>query len=237
MADPASIFALAATTVQLAQVSAAILSGCYQYLGKARNAPSEITNIITEVSSLKATLEHLTSLTASHDKESLTSLRSLDGPSGPLQICLSALHELDKKLQSINSTSAVRQKLLWPIQGSRIEDILKELEKHKTTFILALTGDNARSNLSTEQTVKDVKSMLEDSKVSEQRQKILHWLKGADPTTNHNAAQRSREPNTGEWLIQSEAFQAWMSAQGELLWLHGIPGSGKTILRYAHPIS
>jgi hypothetical protein len=114
MADLASVFALGATAVQLAYVSAAILSGCYQYLSKARNAPNEITRFITEVSSLKATLEHLTS-TASHDKESLKCLRCLEGPSRPLPACLSALHELDEKLQNINSAPAVRQKLLWPV--------------------------------------------------------------------------------------------------------------------------
>jgi hypothetical protein len=74
------------------------------------------------------------------------------------------------------------------IELRNVDKIMKNHPEHKTTFILALKGDNARSNLSTEQTAKDVKLMLEDSKVSEQRQKILHWLKCADPTINHKAA-------------------------------------------------
>jgi hypothetical protein len=67
--------------------------------------------------------------------------------------------------------------------------------------------------------------------VSDQRTaKILTWLNTCDPSTNHAAARQKHEPTTGDWFIKSAAFTAWKSAQKSWLWLHGIPGAGKTVL-------
>jgi hypothetical protein len=38
------------------------------------------------------------------------------------------------------------------------------------------------------------------------------------------------EPLTGNWLLQSDDFAKWKWKSKQLLWLHGIPGCGKTIL-------
>ncbi|KAJ9220414.1 hypothetical protein DTO169C6_7303 [Paecilomyces variotii] len=47
---------------------------------------------------------------------------------------------------------------------------------------------------------------------------------------NHNAARAKHEPTTGDWLINSNSFKLWISGKSKLTWLHGIPGSGKTVL-------
>jgi Cdc6-like AAA superfamily ATPase len=39
-----------------------------------------------------------------------------------------------------------------------------------------------------------------------------------------------RQEGTGLWLLQSRPFTKWHSQQNSFLWLHGIPGCGKTIL-------
>ncbi len=66
-------------------------------------------------------------------------------------------------------------------------------------------------------------------KIVEQRNQISRWLKGADSTTNHNAARKKHEPGTGDWLFNSDKFQAWTDGDGNFMWLHGIPGAGKTV--------
>lgn len=60
--------------------------------------------------------------------------------------------------------------------------------------------------------------------------KIIKWLDGPDPSTNFSRALKARTPNTGSWFIESSAYGDWIINRGTLLWLHGIPGCGKTIL-------
>jgi hypothetical protein len=67
-------------------------------------------------------------------------------------------------------------------------------------------------------------------KLSHEQNKIIQWLQSTDPSTNHNAACERREPLTGNWLLQSDDFAKWKREPKQLLWLHGIPGCGKTIL-------
>jgi Cdc6-like AAA superfamily ATPase len=51
-----------------------------------------------------------------------------------------------------------------------------------------------------------------------------------DPSPNHNRACDLHEPQTGTWLISSPEYEDWANGSTRFLWLHGIPGSGKTVL-------
>jgi Cdc6-like AAA superfamily ATPase len=59
---------------------------------------------------------------------------------------------------------------------------------------------------------------------------IYRWLSPSDPSTNFNKALQQRQEGTGLWLLQSSLFTKWHSQPNSFLWLHGIPGCGKTIL-------
>ncbi|KAI0284745.1 hypothetical protein BC826DRAFT_144391 [Russula brevipes] len=61
------------------------------------------------------------------------------------------------------------------------------------------------------------------------RQDLHRWLSPSDPSTNHNIACSSHHEGTAEWFFQGSIFKDWKST-GSLLWLHGKPGSGKTII-------
>ncbi len=60
-------------------------------------------------------------------------------------------------------------------------------------------------------------------------QSALQWLGAPDAWRNLRNAIEKRQPGTGEWLLSSPEFQAWLSSP-QFLWLTGIPGAGKTIL-------
>ena len=57
---------------------------------------------------------------------------------------------------------------------------------------------------------------------------LIRWLSASDPCTNHSSACDKHEPSTGNWLLQSEDFLAWLKGKTTSLWLHGIPDAGKT---------
>lgn len=58
---------------------------------------------------------------------------------------------------------------------------------------------------------------------------IRQWLSAPDPSINYQKALSLRQPNTGQWLLESDVFRRW-TADASTIWLHGIPGCGKTIL-------
>ena len=67
--------------------------------------------------------------------------------------------------------------------------------------------------------------------VIDQKQKeILNWLKCNDPSINHESACNKREPTTGNWFLEGEIFHRMDGRKYASLWLHGIPGAGKTVL-------
>lgn len=74
---------------------------------------------------------------------------------------------------------------------------------------------------------------MEDLK---RRQAIYTWLKAIEMENeqHHFATIRSQYPDTGRWLLEHTTFKEWFDPQfttlPTLLWLHGKPGAGKTVL-------
>ena len=91
-------------------------------------------------------------------------------------------------MTALTETSDVLRRLQWPLETKRVDELLKKLDGHKTAFILALTGDTAKSTAEIEVAVGDIKSTLGDMKAKEQRDRVLGWLKSPEPSTNHHAA-------------------------------------------------
>ena len=51
-------------------------------------------------------------------------------------------------------------------------------------------------------------------------QLLRSWLSPADPSTNHNIAQKAQHNGTAAWLFQGQIIVKWKS-RGSLLWIHG----------------
>ncbi|KAK1641297.1 hypothetical protein BDP81DRAFT_131052 [Colletotrichum phormii] len=65
---------------------------------------------------------------------------------------------------------------------------------------------------------------------SQHFQELIKWLSPPDPSTNYNKASRQRHERTGQWFLESKEYSKWKKSPKSSLWLHGIPGCGKTIL-------
>ena len=59
---------------------------------------------------------------------------------------------------------------------------------------------------------------------------VLDWLSTVDPSANHNVARKAHQPQTGSWFLNSHDYVSWYNDPDLLMWLHGLPGAGKTIL-------
>ena len=82
-------------------------------------------------------------------------------------------------------------------------------------------------------------SDLHDNLQESERHSILNWL-SMQPSyiQHHDAAKRGILEGTGTWLLRDDLLLDWQrSSASSILWLHGIPGSGKTKLAYEGLVS
>ncbi|KAF1972363.1 HET-domain-containing protein, partial [Bimuria novae-zelandiae CBS 107.79] len=64
----------------------------------------------------------------------------------------------------------------------------------------------------------------------EKADKIRRWLSAPDPSTNYYKALKQLQNDTGLWFLEGNQYAEWKTSTSSSLWLHGIPGCGKTIL-------
>jgi len=59
---------------------------------------------------------------------------------------------------------------------------------------------------------------------------ILNWLTPINYGSQQSDYIKRRQEGTGQWLLDSKEFQAWLETSKQTLFCPGIPGGGKTIL-------
>jgi Cdc6-like AAA superfamily ATPase len=78
--------------------------------------------------------------------------------------------------------------------------------------------------------VRDTGEGVQNLRLNHHEKEIRDWLSAVDPSTNYANALEKRHQGTGAWFIKGQAFVDWNEQSGSFLWLHGIPGCGKTVL-------
>jgi hypothetical protein len=74
-------------------------------------------------------------------------------------------------------------------------------------------------------------SSIDDYLSEEGRMKIFEWLSSVRYVSHHRAKLKVLLPGSGQWLLKKQEFLKWFdSSSSSILWLHGIPGSGKSML-------
>jgi hypothetical protein len=235
--DPLS---LTASLVAVVQISQAVLLFCYQIRGQIKEADDEISRIITDVEALAATLDDLNDIfptgsaapsdtsatlleSLSLDEEASTGRRSASVACvSALGSCQTVLAELNQKLKPL-AKPGIKSKLKWPFESSSIQRKLEIIDKQKATLQLVLSTYHARM-------LGQQSHKMEEIQKQSNRAAILAWYKTSDPEQNHKVSRSKHEPDTAKWIFTIEDFTNWKDNLGESLWIHGIPGAGKTIL-------
>jgi Cdc6-like AAA superfamily ATPase len=65
---------------------------------------------------------------------------------------------------------------------------------------------------------------------NQEHEAILKWLTPVEYAPQQNDYIRRRQPGTGQWLLDSAEYQAWLHTRKRTLFCPGIPGAGKTII-------
>jgi len=63
------------------------------------------------------------------------------------------------------------------------------------------------------------------------RKDILLWMSPEPYMQHHEQTKEGVLSGTGQWLLSDPLFEKWKKeSASSILWLHGIPGSGKSKL-------
>ncbi|RAH65500.1 uncharacterized protein BO66DRAFT_431989 [Aspergillus aculeatinus CBS 121060] len=71
-----------------------------------------------------------------------------------------------------------------------------------------------------------------DVRTNDQEERnILDWISTFSYSNIQNETKKARSPDTGTWFVQSShRYQRWKTTPGQLLWMHGPVGCGKSVL-------
>ena len=219
----------AASIVSIIQITGSALRFC----NAVRRQPSDLNDIVEQLESLKTVLGRLNDLQIRSPSGSLPELSKLY--SGPLPECQRDVQELYSRLQTslgANGFRGLAKRMTWPKERKGIDHILANLEQSKVLFILALSTDHAQQGNDIKRTLRAMGHRGDSDKINNRHEAALRWLNtGLDPFQAQRKAWKKHQPSTGDWLICGQQYNEWKkTGQSKLLWLHGIPGCGKTIL-------
>ncbi|RYP31632.1 hypothetical protein DL767_005639 [Monosporascus sp. MG133] len=127
--------------------------------------------------------------------------------------------------------------VIKPIEGMR--DDLKEWEEHLHVIREVIVFCSKEADLPAcnaainriDATLHEGERQRNQIKNEREKEALLDFVSPARLELKHRDISAMRHKNTGEWLIRREEFQAWLGEDSApLLWGHGIPGCGKTVL-------
>ncbi|KAG0131113.1 hypothetical protein HOY82DRAFT_519449 [Tuber indicum] len=239
--DPLSITASVITVVTL---TGQLISLGYSYGAGVLGCPQELRELAAELVSFSTVLDAVRGVLDPTKNPTAGAHPTLIGSSlqSSLDECVTQLEKLLLTLQKYQDPAAGKVKNLvkrmkWPLKEQETKEWIGRIEGYKSTFSLALSTDGLHLSRVISVNVLELKKDQEEERrlavlkrKGDKFLKILNWLSPAERWRNYDAACMLRQPGTGEWLTERDDFKEWLQKDNSMLWVHGIPGCGKTIL-------
>ncbi|PSN59505.1 ankyrin [Corynespora cassiicola Philippines] len=245
MTDPLSV---AGSIAGLMSISETVVKKVYHYCRHVKDAQKEILALRDEAQSLCGVIRSLALILEDLEKEDVYEYRQAMNVEH-VSKCLSTLHSLNAKLDSAAPSNQKMprdfwKKIKWPFQIQETSELLSELRYHRETLHTALSADTMAGLLQCLSSQRETLDLIQEfnKRLEKQReedvkfrldankQKIRDYFLAVNPRRKFDTSCKLRDPTTGFWLIDDPSFKSWMNSTGQLLWLSGIPGAGKTVL-------
>ncbi|KAH9061874.1 hypothetical protein EDB87DRAFT_382930 [Lactarius vividus] len=119
---------------------------------------------------------------------------------------LKITHSVDDKVKDVSDTV----KLVLD-DGKEMKVVVQQTAREATAIMQLILND------------------VDETKRNQWRQDLRKWLSSSDPSTNHVVLCGAQHRGTAMWFFQGSLLAEWKSTSS-LLWIHGKPGSGKSVL-------
>ncbi|KAL1856463.1 hypothetical protein Daus18300_010730 [Diaporthe australafricana] len=133
-----------------------------------------------------------------------------------------------KLIQEIERTSNENMRQLKELIQA-IERSSKESKGHSSEMkdnLMHVHGSQA----SLKKGVDRLHDRQDDRQSAEERKAILDWLTPIEYAPQQSDFINQRQAGTGQWLLESKEYLAWLSRDKQTLFCPGIPGTGKTTI-------
>ncbi|KAF8489409.1 hypothetical protein JB92DRAFT_2820030 [Gautieria morchelliformis] len=238
---------LAASVIAVLQITSATIMTCFNYGNSVKNASKDkkklrdrlmgLQGVLAEVEELVELVDQDTSLRLPTDDETNASRlptlsKLLKDPDG-LPRCQAEIETLHKKLEANRRMQA----LIWPFKEGETRKSFEYLGQFQQVLSAALNADQTRLTWGIHTGVETVRTGVEElqkevavARLRDQRHKIHDWIWSPENHSKHTNVCKERQAATGTWFLEGEDFREWTTMANSFLWLHGIPGAGKTVL-------
>ena len=153
----------------------------------------------------------------------------------PISLCQPLILEYKDEVEKINGTSGPglsstkTARIPYPFRSStlqRIEEDVTEISGNLDWALSIWQIEQSKFEI--------VRGTVTDLVRSAQTSSMIHeWLAAPDSSIEFRNLSGKRQPKTGEWYTEGPAFKKWLNTDNAFTWLHGIPGSGKSVLSAA----
>ncbi|PVH91677.1 ankyrin [Periconia macrospinosa] len=134
---------------------------------------------------------------------------------------------------SKNAIKSGRMRVAW----MRLRWDQKGIQELRDRLHLSIDGLNLFLQNLTSEKVYEIGKQIEKIDLREEehekerkRKRILDFFSTFDHTSSQQDIFRKRNPQTGEWILQSNEFSEFETGKMKTLLCHGMPGAGKTII-------
>ncbi|KAH0542416.1 hypothetical protein FGG08_003171 [Glutinoglossum americanum] len=213
----------AASVIAVVDLSAKIVSRCFQYSVAVKNAKEDIESLQGEVSRIGDVLERAKKLLEEPKEMRLLTFQKL---SDSLKGCSAQLEELNRRLEPSNTRKVMSRlgarALKWPFTSKEVEKIVANLERYKQTLSLALQVDQTGLVLNLDQKTDNLHQKIDLAKL---------------PIANGASFDSHREEYNARCLANTRVelrrqITEWAEdSNGKLIfWLNGMAGTGKSTI-------
>lgn len=133
-------------------------------------------------------------------------------------------------------------KIMWSLTWttsfrSQFRLILDNLQRHQILVDNEVRAEDIVQSQIARQEALDrfLESQAREGK--RRRVALFNLLEPANTSTEDDTYQKaiSKNPSTGNWLLETKEIKEWIHGKGKFIWLTGKPGAGERFLSIARP--
>ncbi|KIJ22455.1 hypothetical protein M422DRAFT_277104 [Sphaerobolus stellatus SS14] len=188
--------------------------------------PLSITSAATGFVGTPQTIYTIASRIATADKDEKKAIEEFKGQihtsSGSCRTWKYVPRLFTARNPPLSKWKGLLHRFTWPLKDGERKGLVDLVNQYKNSIQLELTVKQSRA----------IQATAAAFQAELHNKDILKWLRveGVEVNSNFDRAREKCHPGTGQWFLQSGAFDRFRGGVGECIWLHRIPGAGKTIL-------
>ena len=220
--DPLS---LSASVIALIQATATIVRYIYDFTDAKKEQDIlslEVTGLLTFLQQLRLRLDD-----AQEGDPWFQGCISLTGPNGTIMLLSRAVEELEVKLKPETGIKKLGPKLRWPINKASFDRLCTQIERLKSQINVVLNEDQFQISKQVLATSKETSQGVKALQNTQELDDITQWLSTLNFPTQQQQIFDGATEATGQWLLESDEFENWVSHGVATLYCPGMPGAGK----------